>query len=385
MKIERAGIVGVALAALALQMACAKAPIPYKAPVTATPPSGRVDVAHAVNVLDASGSQEVVFAEGRAALESLVGVMPSGRYQAGNVIFGGSKRESTGVSAFDRAVLTASAKNAPFLEGTTPIFRVIEQDLRQDLAGTSGRAAIVLISDGIATDFAGRPGSDERTVEAARRLVASRSGDTCFHTLQLGSDPAGAALLDSLAGVSACGSARSASSLVTASDWQQFSRQAYLGDGAPSRRETPVAAATRVDTDGDGVTDDRDACPGTLRGAPVDARGCWTLEGIRFGVNSAEIAGDWSGQLKEDLAVLRANPTVRVRIDGHTDSDGSAAYNQGLSERRAAAVRDYFVEEGGLDADRFEIKGFGESQPAAPNDSAANKRRNRRVELTIID
>jgi outer membrane protein OmpA-like peptidoglycan-associated protein len=48
-------------------------------------------------------------------------------------------------------------------------------------------------------------------------------------------------------------------------------------------------------------------------------------------------------------------------------------------------VRDYLIDEGGINADRIEIKGFGESKPIVPNDSAANKRRNRRVELTIID
>ena len=66
-------------------------------------------------------------------------------------------------------------------------------------------------------------------------------------------------------------------------------------------------------------------------------------------------------------------------------STGTTAHNQNLSERRAASVRDYFVNEGGLAASRFQVKGFGESQPIAPNDTPANKRINRRVELTIID
>ena len=61
------------------------------------------------------------------------------------------------------------------------------------------------------------------------------------------------------------------------------------------------------------------------------------------------------------VAVLEANPGVRIRVDGYTDSDGSAAYNQSLSERRAASVRDYLVS-AGLDADRFEVKGFGEEK-----------------------
>jgi len=368
---------GLMIAALALATACAHTPMPYKTPISASPPSGRLAVSQAVNLFDASGSREVTFPESKATFESIVGVMPNGRYSAGNVVFGGFDREATGMSEFNRGQLAAAAKNASFLEGSTPIFEVIQSDLANSIRGRSGRAAVVLISDGLATDYVGRGGADDMTVEAARRLVSSRSGDTCFHTIQTGSDPAGASLLKALADVSACGSFRNASSLNSASALQDFSRAVYLGGEA-----APVAEG---DSDRDGVMDSADACPNTLRNARVDARGCWTLRGISFAVNSADLAGDSRTTLKEDLAVLRSNPTVRIRVDGHTDSDGSEAYNMSLSERRAAAVRDYFVKDGGLKASRFQIKGFGESAPIAPNDGIANKRRNRRVELTVLD
>lgn len=377
MKMERIRLGGLMIAALALATACAHTPMPYKTPISASPPSGRLAVSQAVNLFDASGSREVTFPESKATFESIVGVMPNGRYSAGNVVFGGFDREATGMSEFNRGQLAAAAKNASFLEGSTPIFEVIQSDLANSIRGRSGRAAVVLISDGLATDYVGRGGADDMTVEAARRLVSSRSGDTCFHTIQTGSDPAGASLLKALADVSACGSFRNASSLNSASALQDFSRAVYLGGEA-----APVAEG---DSDRDGVMDSADACPNTLRNARVDARGCWTLRGISFAVNSADLAGDSRTTLKEDLAVLRSNPTVRIRVDGHTDSDGSEAYNMSLSERRAAAVRDYFVKDGGLKASRFQIKGFGESAPIAPNDGIANKRRNRRVELTVLD
>ncbi|MBW2426591.1 MAG: OmpA family protein [Deltaproteobacteria bacterium] len=187
---------------------------------------------------------------------------------------------------------------------------------------------------------------------------------------------AGAALLRSIAGVSDCGSFRKATSLGNAPALQAFSREVYLAG---------AAAGAGRDSDGDGIADAQDACPNSLKGAPVDSRGCWTISNLEFAVNGAEIEAGFSTGLKEAIAVLAANPGVRVRVDGHTDSDGSEAYNQALSERRAAAVRDHLVSEGGLDPERFEVKGFGESRPAVPNDTAANKRRNRRVELTILD
>lgn len=386
----RLGVLVVAL--LALMAGCAQAPIQYKQPIRATPPTGRLAVEHAVNVFDSSGSQAGTFASGKATLESIVAVMPGGRYSAGHIHFGGYERETTGQSPFNRGGLASAAKGASFLKGTTPVFDVLENDVKAAIGSSSGRAAVVLISDGLVTDYAGRSaaatGADARTLEAARALAASRSGETCFHTIQVGNDPAGAVFLGDLAKATRCGSFRNASSLASAGALQNFSRQVYLSGAPapqPAPKPRPAPRPTQGDADADGVVDARDQCPNTLRNARVDSRGCWTLSGVRFAVNSANLAGDSSAILSEDLEVLRANPGVRVRVDGHTDADGSESYNQSLSERRAATVRDYFVRRGGLSAGRFEIKGFGESSPIAPNDSATNKRLNRRVELTIID
>lgn len=383
MKIHSVSVMGLLIITLAWSAGCATKTVPYQKPISANPPTGDVAVTQAVNILDASGSHEAEFAQGKATLESLVGVMPNGSYSAGNIVFGGLERDATGMSKFDRAKLASNANRASFMQGSTPVFEIIENDLTSSIGSTPGRAAIVLISDGQVTDYVGRGGADGRTLDAARALVASRSGETCFHTVLTGKSPAGKKLMADLAGVTNCGSARTASSLESASALEKFSRDVYLGGAAAAPKV--VKKAPGVDSDGDGVLDSADSCPNTLKAAPVDARGCWTLTGVTFAVDSAELAGGSAASLKDDLAVLRANPSTRIRIDGYTDSDGPAAYNQALSERRAKAVRDYFVDEGGIAADRIEVKGFGEEGAIVPNDSAANKKRNRRVELTIID
>jgi len=365
-------------AAVAVAGGCATAPIPYKAPVSATPPTGTVIVSQAVNVLDSSGSHETLFPDAKATLESVVGVMPDGSYGAGQVQFGGFERANTAMAPFNRATLATAAKDAAWLEGTTPIADVITTDVGGMIGGSSGRAAVVLISDGRATDYAGRDGMGDGAVEAASALASGRSGDTCFHTIQVGDDPAGAATLQAIANVSSCGSFRNASTLASASALQQFSRDAYLG-------AAPAAAAGPGDADGDGVVDPRDACPNTPKGARVDGRGCWTLQGLQFAVGSAEIDRRYTTMLQEAIVVLKANPGLKVSIDGHTDSDGSEASNQGLSERRAASVLNYFTTQGGLEASRFVSRGYGELAPAVPNDSKENKAINRRVELTILD
>ena len=220
LKIEHV-VLAVALAAAG---GCATAPIPYQTPVSATPPTGQVIVSQALNLLDSSGSQESLFADGKATLESIVGVMPNGTYSAGHVHFGGFEREATGMASFNRSTLAAAAKNASWLEGTTPIADVLTTDVGGLIGGSAGRAAVVLISDGRATDYAGREGMGDGAVAAAQALVSGRQGDTCFHTIQTGNDPAGAATLQAIANVSSCGSVRNATTLTSASALQQFSR-----------------------------------------------------------------------------------------------------------------------------------------------------------------
>lgn len=88
-------------------------------------------------------------------------------------------------------------------------------------------------------------------------------------------------------------------------------------------------------------------------------------------------------ELGQVLNLLRANPTLRLEIGGHTDSDGSDDHNDELSTRRAKAVVDHLVNNG-IPANRLEAKGYGASRPLVPNDSDVNKARNRRTEMRVL-
>ena len=79
--------------------------------------------------------------------------------------------------------------------------------------------------------------------------------------------------------------------------------------------------------------------------------------------------------------MLKENPTVRVKIVGHTDSDGADAANLDLSKRRGASVKNELAKNFGIDESRLESDGMGESKPVAPNDTPVNKALNRRVEF----
>lgn len=146
-----------------------------------------------------------------------------------------------------------------------------------------------------------------------------------------------------------------------------------------------------LDSDGDGVPDYQDKCPDSERGAKVDADGCYvelekevTIDlNLEFDTNSADLRSDHYPEIQRVVAFLRQYPTANAVIEGHTDSRGAAAYNQSLSERRAASVRAYLETQGGVDADRLTSRGYGETRPKASNETAEGRQQNRRVSAVV--
>jgi OOP family OmpA-OmpF porin len=146
------------------------------------------------------------------------------------------------------------------------------------------------------------------------------------------------------------------------------------------------ATGCELDSDGDGVVDRLDKCPNTPKGVKVDANGCGltlTLE-VQFDNNSATLRPESEQYLDQVAAKLTELSTVTGVIEGHTDSNGSAEYNQDLSERRARSVREYLVSKG-VAGSRLTAQGFGESQPVADNTTAEGRAQNRRVVLRRTD
>jgi OmpA-OmpF porin, OOP family len=109
--------------------------------------------------------------------------------------------------------------------------------------------------------------------------------------------------------------------------------------------------------------------------------GKFVTSGILFDVNSDKIKPESYGMIKEIANVLNENADVKVKIIGHTDSDGEDAKNMELSKKRAAAVKNALSKDYGIDASRMETDGKGESQPMTKNDTPENKAQNRRVEF----
>jgi OmpA-OmpF porin, OOP family len=109
--------------------------------------------------------------------------------------------------------------------------------------------------------------------------------------------------------------------------------------------------------------------------------GKFATTGILFDVNAATIKPESNGVLKEIADVLQKSPDVKVKIVGHTDSDGSDAVNLELSKKRAAAVKEALAKDFGIDISRMENDGKGETVPAGDNKTKEGKAQNRRVEF----
>ncbi|MFV0484573.1 MAG: OmpA family protein [Bacteroidales bacterium] len=170
------------------------------------------------------------------------------------------------------------------------------------------------------------------------------------------------------------------------------------------------------DSDGDGVADSKDKCPSTPKGVRVDASGCPldsdndgiadhedncpnqagpksnngcpekavevapSTSTLLFDLNKTSIHSSSYGTLDKLVSYLKANTDATVELDGHACDLGTISYNDGLSKRRADAVKNYLISKG-VSASQIDVKWFGESKPAYPNTSEANRAKNRRVEF----
>lgn len=145
------------------------------------------------------------------------------------------------------------------------------------------------------------------------------------------------------------------------------------------------------DTDGDGVCDRHDRCPNTPEGKAVLNNGCHLddisplrLDGVLFEFDKATLTPESIHTLDAAVVVLQQSYAKLIEIAGHTDSMGTDDYNMNLSQRRAEAVRGYFITRG-IAEERLRARGYGESQPVDTNDTDAGRAMNRRVELHIVE
>lgn len=308
-----------------------------------------------------------------------------------------------GPQAYNAAVLSDGLAKVGKPGGFSPLGRALNH-AAEDLKSATGPIAMIIVSDGL--DIADAP------LAAAKALSEQHAGALCIYTVQVGDSPAGQSLLAQIAQVTDCGKAVTAGSLASGAAMNTFVKDVLLagmmdsdGDGVPDDKDrcpnTPSGVKVDkygcpLDSDKDGVPDYLDKCPGTAPGTKVDADGCpiptlgkktvrgtYVFDNILFELNKAVLKKDSYPILDKIAAALNADPELKVEIQGHTDIYGAHDYNMGLSQRRADAVKTY-LEDKGVDGARMTTMGFGPDQPIDTNKTKAGRARNRRVEFKPI-
>jgi OmpA-OmpF porin, OOP family len=376
---------------------------------------------HLVFILDASSSMEdgyngvQKFAMAKHVVANFNQTMPEMNIRTAVRSFGHDSSVGTaastmnlfGPAGYSRSGVAESLKKVAVPGGTSPLDAAL-RGAGADLKDAQGNIAIIVVSDG--------EDMGAGVLAAADALKKQFNERLCIYTVQVGNHPAGNALLTKVASLTGCGAKLDADALSGGKQMAGFVRQVLLaelqdsdGDGVADVDDrcpgTPKGVAVDasgcpLDSDGDGVADYLDRCPGTPAGVAVDKDGCpvpkaaatptksavvtsegtWIFKGVQFETNSAELKTASYPVLDEIVAGMKEQPELRVEIQGHTDSRGSKALNDRLSQQRAESVMAYLVSKG-ISRDRLTARGYGPDKPVASNDTVQGRAENRRVEL----
>ncbi len=226
----------------------------------------------------------------------------------------------------------------------------------QDLDNFSGKTAVIIISDGQEAMSLESP----ITLKAAQALKDQMGADLCFYPIFVGDNEKGVVLMEEIAKISKCGFVTKADNLMTGSGMGQFVKDVFLTQKPMVQAPAPIAVAPKV-------------------AAPVIEK-VWVVDEAYFDFDKIIIKPAGFDFLDKVVDVLQSRPELFVKIQGHTDSIGTKAYNDVLSLRRAEAVKAYLTDKG-IDKSRLSCEGFGFSKPVESNKTAKGRALNRRVEL----
>lgn len=287
--------------------------------------------------------------------------------------------------------------------GGTPLFETIKVAER-NLADTKGKIAVILISD--AEDVS------NSAVDAASSLKRMYNDRICVYTILIGNNSTGKTLMSQIAKATQCGFSTDYASVESPLGMADFVERVFLenatdsdGDGVYDSLDkcpgTPKGTSVDtsgcpiknadLDSDGDGVYDSKDQCPGTPFGIKVDQYGCplpitdaVTIDlRVEFDFDKDTVRPQYHQELRNFADFMNMYPNLTVILEGHTDNFGSKDYNENLSIRRAKSVRRYLVSEFGVWGNRITTTGHGYSRPEADNKTSQGRQRNRRVHATI--
>ncbi len=288
----------------------------------------------------------------------------------GSCLDWGSTKLIQDISAYSHSRFQSGLDQASCASGGSPMEAALAATIT-DLEKAPGNIALLILSDGYQISPA--------VFTEAKALENKYGHRLCIYSVWVGNkeEQTGQFILQELTNIAGCGQATHINKLKSNAQIAAFT-EAMLFE-----KEKVTPKAVILDSDGDGVIDANDKCPNTPKGAYVNTLGCWAFTGIQFNLNKADIKSGYESIFDNAIKILKLNPSLMIEIQGHTDSSGSAAYNQQLSIKRAQAVKNLLIKNG-INANRLSVKGFGESRPIASNSTELGRHKNRRVEYKVL-
>ena len=218
------------------------------------------------------------------------------------------------------------------------------------LSKVSGKTALIVYTDGASNE-----GSDP--VAAAKSLYGKYAGNLCIHVVSYADTAKGQQTVDAIRALSGCSVAADAKSLASDAAMAQFAKDVLYDEVQPKPMAKPAPKPAPV----------------------VVAKEVVTFN-LLFGFDKSAITDEMVPVLEQAKMILEEDASVDFVLSGHTDSTGPEAYNQGLSERRAASVKNWLVSNG-VSASRLQTVGYGETRAKYDNGTKEGRKLNRRVEL----
>jgi OOP family OmpA-OmpF porin len=216
----------------------------------------------------------------------------------------------------------------------------------EDMKQMKGRIALIVFTDG-------KEISSPPVLAAVQKMKQTYGGRLCISTVLIGADTAGRRLLEQVYNEGgACGVQTTADRIGTADGMADFVEKVFFGMVVAEKTVEKVVAAP-------------------MTAAP--------LVTVLFDFDKSVVKSKYDKDLEKVAELLKNNPGLKICIEGNTDSIGTEAYNQKLSESRAAAVKDYLVLKYVVDAARIETVGYGKDKPVADNKTKQGRQLNRRA------
>lgn len=306
-------------------------------------------------LVDTSGSMDSKYPDAgkskialaKSILERMNTMIPELGYQ-GALSTAAPAVELQGFATYQKDAYGQSIAKVPTLIGSRPTpLGVGLAALEPALKGASGRNAVIVMSDG-------QENQGIETMKVATEL-AEKYG-VCFHTIGFADTEGGnQALLDQLSALKSCGVATSAAQVADDAALDAFVRAVFYD--VVSAAPAPVVEAPKK---------------------PLVVRLM-----VNFDFDKSDVKAQYHQELANFAEYMKKYPDTNVEISGHTDSIGTAAYNQKLSERRANSVRNYLINNFNMNAGRLSAVGYGLTKPIADNTTEAGRAENRRIEAAL--